>query len=94
MAEKEEISQDTLLKRLRRIEGQVRGIQKMIADGRDCESLVTQLGAIRSAIDGVGALLLKNYMKICFNQETIAECANVESLARAIAIWGRVQFGD
>ncbi|MCK4368413.1 MAG: metal-sensitive transcriptional regulator [Dehalococcoidales bacterium] len=90
----EEISQDTLLKRLRRIEGQVRGVQKMIVDGRDCESLVTQLGAVRSAIDGVGALLLRNYMKICFNQETATECASVESLARAIAIWGRVRFGD
>ena len=59
MVEEEEISQDILLKRLRRIEGQVRGIQKMIVDGRDCESLVTQLAAIRSAVESVGALVLK-----------------------------------
>ena len=93
MAE-EVVSAETLINRLKRIEGQVRGIQKMIEDGRDCESIITQLGAVRSAVEGVGTLLLKNYMKICFNQEMAAECANIESLARAIAIWGRVHIGD
>ncbi len=43
----ERVSQELLLKRLKRIEGQVRGIQRMIADGRDCESLITQLAAVR-----------------------------------------------
>ena len=90
----ETVSSETLLKRLKRIEGQVRGVHKMIEDGRDCESVITQLGAVRSAIEGVGALLLRNYMKICFNQETVTECASVESLARAIAIWGRVHVSD
>ena len=93
MAE-EVVSAETLVNRLKRIEGQVRGIQKMIESGRDCESIITQLGAVRSAIEGVGALLLRNYMKICFSQQTVAECADIESLARAIAIWGRVRVGD
>ncbi|MFW6102091.1 MAG: metal-sensitive transcriptional regulator [Chloroflexota bacterium] len=69
------------------------GVEKMIEDGRDCESIVTQLGAVRSAIEGVGALLLRNYMKICFDNKT-PECADVESLERAIAIWSRVHIGD
>jgi DNA-binding FrmR family transcriptional regulator len=43
----EEISKEVLLKRLKRVEGQVRGIQKMIENGRDCESVITQLGAVR-----------------------------------------------
>jgi len=94
MVEKEEISQDILLKRLRRIEGQVRGIQKMIVDGRDCESLVTQLAATRSAVESVGALVLNNYMKLCFREGTKSESASIDSLARAIAIWGRVRVGD
>ena len=93
MAE-EAASSEVLLKRLKRIEGQVRGIQQMIENGRDCESIITQLVAIRSAIEGVGALMLRNYMKICFGREMVAECADIESLARAIAIWGRVHFGD
>jgi DNA-binding FrmR family transcriptional regulator len=90
----EEVSQDALLKRLRRIEGQVRGIEKMIVDGRDCESLLTQLAAVRSAIESVGALMLNNYMKLCFRKGAETEYASVDSLARAIAIWGRVRVGD
>ena len=92
MAE-ETISKEVLLNRLRRVEGQIRGVERMIEDGRDCESIITQLGAAHAAIEGVGGLLLRNYMKICFNKKT-TECANIESLARAIAIWGRVHIGD
>lgn len=92
MAE-EMISKEVLLNRLRRIEGQIRGIEKMIEDGRECESIITQLGAAHAAIESVGGLMLRNYMKICFNKNT-PECASVESLARAIAIWGRVHIGD
>jgi DNA-binding FrmR family transcriptional regulator len=94
MMAEEAISSEVLLKRLRRIEGQVRGIQQMIENGRDCESIITQLVAVRSAIEGVGALMLRNYMKICFGKEVLAECADIESLARAISIWGRVHLGD
>lgn len=93
MAE-EVISVEMLVKRLKRIEGQVRGVQKMIESGRDCESIVTQLGAVRSAIEGVGALLLGNYMKFCFGKGNKVEPGSIDSLARAIAIWGRVRVGD
>jgi len=89
-----EVSQDILLKRLRRIEGQIRGIEKMLIDDRDCESLLTQLAAVRSAIESVGALMLNNYMKLCFRRDTGAESANISSLARAVAIWGRVRAGE
>lgn len=93
MAE-EEVSQDLLLKRLRRIEGQIRGVQKMISEGRDCESLVIQLAAIRSAVESAGALVLNNYMKLCFRKDTEGEAASIDSLARSIAIWGRVRVGE
>jgi DNA-binding FrmR family transcriptional regulator len=87
------VSKEVLLKRLKRIEGQVRGIERMIEEGRDCESIITQLGAVRSATEGVGVLMLSNYTKICFGKET-PECTDIESLARAIAIWGRLRVGD
>jgi len=90
----EVISKETLVKRLKRVEGQVRGIQRMIENGRECESVITQLAAVRSAIDGTAGLILQNYMKICFKGETAAECVDIESLARAIAIWGRVHVSD
>lgn len=94
MMAEEAISQEVLLKRLKRIEGQIRGIQKMIENGRDCESIITQLAAARSAIEGVGALMLNNYMKLCFRKGSEAESASISSLGRAIAIWGRVHVGD
>jgi len=90
----ESVSQELLLKRLKRIEGQVRGIEKMIVDGRDCESLITQLAAVRSAVEGVGALMLNNYMKLCFSKGDQKDKTGVDSLARVVAIWGRVRVGD
>lgn len=51
---KESISKGKFVKRLKRIEGQVRGIQKMIKKGRYCESILMQIAAIREAVDGVG----------------------------------------
>jgi DNA-binding FrmR family transcriptional regulator len=89
----EPVSKETLKQRLKRAEGQIRGIEKMIDSGRECEAIITQLAAVRSAIEGIAALLLKNYMKLCFEGETATECVDVESLARAIAIWGRVHVG-
>ena len=94
---KDPVSRDVLIKRLKRIEGQVRGIQKMIESERDCESILTQLAAARSAIEGVGALVLNNYMQLCFLKEDhSAEAAStaVDSLARCVAVWGRVHIDD
>jgi DNA-binding FrmR family transcriptional regulator len=90
----EAIFKEVILKRLRRVEGQIRGIQKMIESQRECESVITQLAAVRSAIEGVGGLILSNYMKICFRDEKAPESVDVESLARAIAIWGNVHLND
>ena len=86
MAE-EAISQELLLRRLKRIEGQVRGVQRMIENGRDCESLITQLSAIRSAVESVGALVIGNCMKLAVRSD--AESSDVESLARAVCMWAR-----
>ena len=90
----EPVSKETLKQRLKRAEGQIRGIEKMIDSGRECEAIITQLAAVRSAIEGIAGLMLKNYMKICFEGEDAPECVDVESLARAIAIWGRVHVAD
>ena len=90
----EAISQEVLLNRLKRIEGQVRGLQKMIESGRDCESIIIQLSAVRSAIEGVGALVLNNYMTLCFREGTETEPSSIRSLARVVALWGRVRVGD
>ena len=54
-----------LTRRLRRIEGQVRGVQQMVTDRRDCRDLVTQITAARKALDQVGFLLIANGLSWC-----------------------------
>jgi DNA-binding FrmR family transcriptional regulator len=61
----EQPSPDQIQTRLRRIEGQIRGIGKMIGDDRTCEDVVTQLMAVRSSIDTVGALILDEHLCQC-----------------------------
>ena len=53
------------LKRLRRIEGQVRGLQKMIADDRYCADTLTQISSVQEALRGVGRELMRNHLKHC-----------------------------
>ncbi len=59
---------DDLLKRLRRIEGQVRGIQQMLVDGRECRDVVTQISAASTALDQTGFKLVASGLVYCLNQ--------------------------
>lgn len=54
-----------LIKRLNRIEGQVKGIQKMIDDDRYCIDILVQISAAKAAIDKVGKIIFENHIKGC-----------------------------
>lgn len=54
-----------ILNRLKRIEGQVRGIQKMVEDERYCVDILVQISAIESALHNVGLGITENHMKHC-----------------------------
>jgi DNA-binding FrmR family transcriptional regulator len=56
-----------LLVRLRRTEGQVRGIQRMIEDDRDCQDVLQQLSAVRSALLNASASLARHYALQCLH---------------------------
>jgi DNA-binding FrmR family transcriptional regulator len=56
---------DALIRRLRRIEGQVRGLERMVADDRYCIDILTQIAAVRTALDQVGARLLEDHVTHC-----------------------------
>ena len=56
---------DQLLKRLARIEGQVRGIAKMIEDDRYCIDVLTQLGAVDTALEAVALKVLEEHVQHC-----------------------------
>jgi CsoR family transcriptional regulator, copper-sensing transcriptional repressor len=58
-------NKDALLTRLRRIEGQVRGVQGMVEEDRYCIDIVTQITAIESALDKVSLELLQDHAKHC-----------------------------
>ncbi|HHY99130.1 MAG TPA: metal-sensitive transcriptional regulator [Firmicutes bacterium] len=54
---------------MKKIEGQARGIQKMIAEGRTCSDIIVQLSAMKSAIDQVAVSILARYMADCLDRE-------------------------
>lgn len=56
---------DDLIKRLRRVEGQVRGVQQMLKDGRDCRDVVTQISAASRALDQAGFVLVAAGLTWC-----------------------------
>jgi DNA-binding FrmR family transcriptional regulator len=56
---------DRNLKRLRRIEGQVRGLQKMVEEDRYCADIMTQISSVQEALRAVGRELMRNHLKHC-----------------------------
>ncbi|HYN81375.1 MAG TPA: metal-sensitive transcriptional regulator [Gemmatimonadaceae bacterium] len=56
---------DRNLKRLRRIEGQVRGLQKMVESDRYCADIMMQISSVQEALRGVGRELMRNHLKHC-----------------------------
>ena len=56
---------EALIKRLHRIEGQVRGIEKMVEDDRYCIDILTQLGAVSTALESVALKILDDHVRHC-----------------------------
>jgi CsoR family transcriptional regulator, copper-sensing transcriptional repressor len=56
---------DAIVKRLHRIEGQVRGIEKMVDEDRYCIDILTQIGAVTTALESLGFVILDEHVKHC-----------------------------
>ncbi|GIW33887.1 metal-sensitive transcriptional regulator [Meiothermus sp.] len=54
-----------IIHRLRRLEGQVRGLQKMVEEDRECRDILTLLSGVRSALESVGEEILEAYLARC-----------------------------
>jgi len=78
--------------RLRRIEGQIRGIQKMMEEQRECEDILTQMMAIRSALDQVGARMMEFHLERCLLEGFDCDEQRMTSLREALKLWTR--FGQ
>ena len=60
-------ARDQLIKRLQRLEGQARGVRRMVEEDRDCQDILTQLAAIRGAAHQVSVMVVKEYALNCLN---------------------------
>ena len=81
---------EPILARLRRIEGQIRGIHKMLAEDRVCEDIVTQLMAARSGLDQAGLLIIDRHIDRCLISDRSSEEA-LRNLQDALRMW--LRFG-
>jgi DNA-binding FrmR family transcriptional regulator len=71
---------DRNLKRLRRIEGQVRGLQKMVEEDRYCADILVQIASVQEALRGVGRELMRNHLKHCAAQAIRTGPAEAEAM--------------
>ena len=79
-------AQAEVLLRLRRIEGQVRGIQRMVEDNRDCRDVVVQLAAVKAAVASLNTLVAETYARDCLcasDSVDAGEVARVLDLLKA-----------
>lgn len=76
-------SREDVLVRLRRIEGQVRGVQRMVEEERSCREIVNQLAAVKAAIASLNGVVVECYARDCLGDaeksrdETVAELMDV-----------------
>lgn len=75
-----------MIERLKRIEGQARGVQKMVEDGRECVDILNQLSAIRAAVSGLSGELLECFAMHCLTHpdEFSSDQAAIEAAVKAV----------
>jgi DNA-binding FrmR family transcriptional regulator len=86
-AAKADAEVDKMVKRLRRVEGQVRGLQRMVAEGAPCEDVLTQLSATRAALDRVGIFLITHKVRECLQDE--GDASSETAVQRALETFQR-----
>ncbi len=64
----EEIKSD-IISRLKRVEGQIRGLQRLVEQGSNCQEVVNQMAAARKALDKVGFMVLAERMQECVEKQ-------------------------
>ncbi|TDT45777.1 metal-sensitive transcriptional regulator [Fonticella tunisiensis] len=80
-----ETSKNDIIKRLRRIEGQIKGIERMVEGEQECSNILIQIAAVRAAINKVGGLILENYSKTCLSK-AVGKDLNDESINNLIDV--------
>jgi CsoR family transcriptional regulator, copper-sensing transcriptional repressor len=73
-------SRKNILARLRRVEGQIRGVQKMVESGKSCEEILIQVKAAQAALRSASGVMLKTYLSECHS--SVQGANSVEALSR------------
>jgi DNA-binding FrmR family transcriptional regulator len=76
--------QKAMLNRLKRVEGQLRGIQRMIIENKPCHNILIQLSAARKAMHQVCIEILKNYIQRCLATKSLEDTSELETLISAM----------
>jgi DNA-binding FrmR family transcriptional regulator len=71
-----------VINRLRRAQGQIGGILRMIEEGRDCQDIVTQLAAVNHALDRAGFSIIATGLKQCLTESGDKESVDVKTLEK------------
>jgi len=71
-----------VINRLRRAQGQIGGILRMIDEGRDCQDIVTQLAAVNHALDRAGFSVIATGLKQCLTESGDKESVDVKTLEK------------
>jgi DNA-binding FrmR family transcriptional regulator len=82
-------AREQLVKRLQRIEGQARGVRRMIEEERDCQDILTQLAAIRGAAHQVSVIVVKEYALNCLSSPEENDSPD-ETLAKLVYTLGQL----
>lgn len=83
-------NKDDLLKRLNRIEGQVRGVTKMVNDDKYCIDILTQVSAVKAALDKVALELLRDHAKHCLVNDHIQAHGTDDKADELVSAIGRM----
>jgi len=73
-----------MLNRLKRVEGQLRGIQRMIIEDKPCHNILVQLSAARKAMQQACIEILKNYIHMCLVTKSLEDTKELEGLIAAM----------
>jgi DNA-binding FrmR family transcriptional regulator len=83
-------SKDALLKRLARVEGQVRGVSRMVEEDRYCTDVLTQINAVQGALERIALGLLDGHMRTCLLGEGEGPSAPDDQTDEVMAAVGRM----
>jgi DNA-binding FrmR family transcriptional regulator len=81
---------DDLLKRLRRVEGQVRGVARMVDEDKYCIDIITQITAAQAALDRVALELLREHAKHCLADDGLNQASHDDKANELVGAIGRL----